>query len=96
VNSRKHRRFSAKSLGPAGFDRLDPGRLDLDPLDLRRLRTCVSQTAEAEGSRSSGEGTHVSARAAAGDGERRRSATSGGALAGETQTRVPGHDLARG
>jgi hypothetical protein len=32
----------------------------------------------------------------AGDGERRRSAASGGALAGETRYRVPGHDLAHG
>jgi hypothetical protein len=33
VNSRKHRGFSTKSLGPVGFDQLDPGRLDLDLLD---------------------------------------------------------------
>jgi hypothetical protein len=38
----------------------------------------------------------VRAQAAAGDGERRRSAASGGALAGETQSKVPRHELARG
>jgi hypothetical protein len=31
VKSRKHRGFSAKSLGSAEFDRIDLGRLDLDP-----------------------------------------------------------------
>jgi hypothetical protein len=34
VKSRKHRGFSAKSLGSDEFDRIDLGRLDLDPLDL--------------------------------------------------------------
>jgi hypothetical protein len=34
VNIRKHRGFSAKSPGPAGFDQVDQGWLDLDPLDL--------------------------------------------------------------
>jgi hypothetical protein len=39
VKSRKHRGFSAKSLGSAGFDRVDPSRLELDPLDLDSTAT---------------------------------------------------------
>jgi hypothetical protein len=34
VNSGKPRGFSAKTPQPAGFNLVDSGRLDLDPLDL--------------------------------------------------------------
>jgi hypothetical protein len=37
VNIRKHGGFSAKSPEPAGFDLVDSGRLDLDPLDLELM-----------------------------------------------------------
>jgi hypothetical protein len=41
VKSIKHRGFSAKLLGSAGFDRIDLGRLDLDPTtaNLRELNS---------------------------------------------------------
>jgi hypothetical protein len=34
VNSGKHKGFSAKLQSQAGFDLVDSGRVDLDPLDL--------------------------------------------------------------
>jgi hypothetical protein len=73
---------------------IDPGRLDLDPLDLDPTAAKVRELSSGDGriqivgSRSgSGGRTRV-----LGGGERRRLAVSGGALAGETRSRVPGHD----
>jgi hypothetical protein len=42
VNSGRHKGFSAKLQSQAGFDQVDSGRVDLDPLDLDLTADSVS------------------------------------------------------
>jgi hypothetical protein len=98
VKSRKHRGFSAKSLGPAGFDRLDPGRLDIDLLDLDPTAAGGGRVKQR---RRFDHGRWIwiqrlwaraCARPAASGGGRRRVAVAGG---GEARDRVWGLDFVR-
>jgi hypothetical protein len=95
VNSRKLRGFSTKSPEPAGFDLVDLGWLDLDPLDLDPTTVVARRRWDWTGA-SDLNPTAENACERPSNGGRRRPAVSGGGTRRRARTRAPEHDSKRG